>query len=247
MRGALVLVLVAACAEPLARAQPPRGEDAAAIESRAEDSLRADQARSRATAALLRAIASVRGNLRETRYQARTLVRPRDGLYAWDCSGMTAWFLRRAAPHALRSVGRTRPVARDFYRAIARAPSDRTRGGWQRLAHVRDARPGDVFAWLRSPISTSKVTGHVGFVIGTPVAVEGWPNAFAVRILDATRLPHQDDTRGDDGIGGFGFGTMVFVTDDAGEVQYYGWFGTTYGNDERALMPAHVVFGRPTG
>ncbi|HEU4612629.1 MAG TPA: hypothetical protein VFS15_11155, partial [Kofleriaceae bacterium] len=67
MRRALVLVLVAACVEPAARAQPPRSEEAAAIEAHAEDSLRADQARSRAAAALLRAIASVRGNLRETR------------------------------------------------------------------------------------------------------------------------------------------------------------------------------------
>jgi hypothetical protein len=76
--------------------------------------------------------------------------------------------------------------------------------------------------------------------MSTPVAVPGWPQAWAVRVLDATRLPHQDDTRAMGGEGGFGYGTMLFVTDDVGEVLSYGWFGT----QSSGLMPTHVVFGR---
>jgi hypothetical protein len=79
--------------------------------------------------------------------------------------------------------------------------------------------------------------------MGPPVEVPRWPGAFVVRILDATRLPHQDDSRQDDGVGGFGFGTMLFVTDEDGEAQAYGWVGT----QNAWLMPTHIVFGRLGG
>ena len=210
---------------------------------RAELSMQAADAPAAAGARLIELLRDLHDDVRETRYQARTVVRARDGYYAWDCSGMAAWLMKRSAPRALRAVGGTRPVARDFFHAIARAPTERSRRGWQRLSHVSQVLPGDTFAWLRSPISTSKITGHVGFVVGRPREVDDWPGAYAVRIVDATGLPHQDDTRTMDGPGGFGFGTMVFVTDDAGEVTHYAWFGTA----SLGLMPARVIFGRPTG
>lgn len=249
---ACVLALVAAgCAEP--RGRPIERRTAAPIVAqlvqdapdllrvpRAELTVQPDEASSKAGARLVSLVTHLRDTVRETRYQARTQVRAADGFYAWDCSGMTTWLLRKSAPRAVRSLASSRPVARDYYHAIAKAPRDRARKGWRRLAHVSDARPGDVFAFLRSPVSISKITGHVGVIVGVPVEVPGWPGAYAVRILDATRLPHQDDTRTDDGIGGFGFGTMMFVTDESGEVAGYGWFGTESGG----LMPTHVVFGR---
>lgn len=214
---------------------------------RAELTVQPDEAATEAAARMVALVAELRESVRETRYQARTIVRAAEGYYAWDCSGMTTWLLRRTAPRALRAVASARPVARDYYRAIVRASthastraSTRARRGWQRLSHVSEARPGDVFAFRRSPLSASKITGHVGVLVSAPVEVPGWPGAYAVRILDATRLPHQDDTRTGDGIGGFGFGTMLFVTDELGEVQSYGWFGTESGG----LMPTHVVFGR---
>lgn len=209
---------------------------------RAELTMAAEHAPTRAGARLLEVLAALRDEVRETRYQARTEVRPRDGYYAWDCSGMAAWLMRRTAPRALRAVGGSRPVARDFFHAIDKAPVARPRKGWRRIPHVSQILPGDVFAWLRSPASTSKVTGHVGFVVGVPREVPAWPGVYAVRIVDATGLPHQDDTRAMDSLGGFGFGTMVFVTDDTGEVIAYGWFGTESGG----FMPARVIFGRPT-
>lgn len=230
------LAVTAACAAHADTGPPPSpvGRD--------ELTMRADQAPNAAGRRTLAVLQALRDEVRDTKYQARTEVRPRDGYYAWDCSGMTAWLMRRTAPRALRTVGGTRPVARDFFHAIDRAPLGRARKGWQRLGHVREVQPGDVFAWLRSPASISKVTGHVGFVVGYPREVPEWPGAYAVRIVDATGLPHQDDTRAMDGLGGFGFGTMVFVTDESGEVVAYGWFGTQSGG----FMPARVIFGRPT-
>ena len=249
-----------------------KAEDATAIPLSEETMARADAATA-AGGKLVELLSTVRTDLRATKYQARTVVRPRDGYYAWDCSGMVGWVLQRSAPRARRAVPGTRPVARDFFHAIERAPTDRARKGWQRI-HVSQVKAGDTFAWLKSPISTSKITGHVGFAVGPAHQVAGWPGAYAVRIVDATRLPHQDDTRVMNGDGGFGFGTMVFVTDASGdEVIAYAWFGTEYlprtrnqrmrvgENGERTgtiddlpnelwpylgFMPARVVFGRPS-
>ena len=275
IRTALALGVSACAVLACARAE---AEDASAIPL-AELTMTRGDAPTPAGGRLIEQLRTVMADVRETKYQARTVVRPRDGYYAWDCSGMAAWVLERSAPRAMKSVhatgGGARAVARDFFRAIARAPTGRARGGWQRV-HVGEVRPGDTFAWLKSPISTSKITGHVGFIVGFPEAVAGWPGAYAVRIVDSTRLPHQDDAREMDGDGGFGFGTMVFVTstsgEDAGEVKAYAWFGTEYLPRERSrrvrvgdgsrsgtiddlpiedwpylgFMPAHVVFGRPS-
>jgi len=247
MRGLVLLSLLVACASAADRvgadpAQPGAvpAFDRAAV--RVRQSLDPADAASPAAAKLLARVAQVEASQVDSTYQARTAVDVRRGVYRWDCSGMTTWLLKRSAPRALAALASSRPVARDYYRAIARAPVARPRRGWQRLAHVRDARPGDLFAFLRSPISTSKITGHVGVIVGHPVAIPGWPNAWAVRIADSTRGGHGDDVRATDADGGFGIGTMVFVTDADGVVQHYGWIGL----DSPWLMPTTVVFGRVT-
>ncbi|HUQ02640.1 MAG TPA: hypothetical protein VM261_09105 [Kofleriaceae bacterium] len=274
MRTVIAVVgLAAACLnQPRATA-----EDATAIPL-AEQTMARGDAATPAGGKLVELLSTVRTELRATKYQARTDVRLRDGYYAWDCSGMAAWVLQRSAPKARKAVVATgggrgsRPVARDFFHTIAKAPTDRARKGWQRI-HVSDVQAGDTFAWLKSPISTSKITGHVGFAVGPAHEVPGWPGAYAIRIVDSTRLPHQDDTREMNGDGGYGFGTMVFVTGDDGEVKAYAWFGTEYLPRTRAqrmrvgdnhdvvgtiddlpselwpwlgFMPARVVFGRPS-
>ena len=68
----------------------------------------------------------------------------------------------------------------------------------------------------------------------------GLPNVYLARVLDATSLPHQDDTRDSTSEGGFGFGTIAFVTDETGETIGYGWFGS----ESPGTMPTRVVFGR---
>ena len=218
----------------------PEGVTREPVVPRAEDTLSPDDAATRAGGRLLARILDVDRTMVTGAYQARTVVDIRRGSYAWDCSGMMTWLLRRSAPRALAAIASSRPVARDYVRAIERAPLGRPRRGWQRLAHVRDARPGDVFAFRKSPVSPSKITGHVGVIVGVPAPVPGWPGAYAVRVVDSTRGGHQDDERANDVDGGFGFGTMVFVTDEHGVVTSYGWLGTR----SPWLMPTTVVFGR---
>lgn len=238
-----------ACSAGESQAPPPATVATAPIEqfvrpttppTPAEDLLTPALTASESAASLVELITDVRGKVVTTRYDHRTRVRPDEGYYAWDCSGMAGWMLRRAAPRALGSIGKRRPRAIDFYRAIVRAPIDESQHGWQQLAHVSDARAGDVFAFPRSRLSKSKVSGHVGFFVEQPWPVPNLEGAWAARIVDATRTPHQDDTRGTGD--GFGFGTMMFITDADGKTVAYGWHGT----DSGGFMPTHVAYGRVT-
>ncbi len=187
-------------------------------------------------------LAEIRASVVDTVYQHTTDVRASEGRYRWDCSGMAAWVLRRSAPGAMRGITRERPVARDFVRAIERAPTGRSRGGWQRLASIAEVGPGDLFAWRRPRGFPSRNTGHVGFVVNAPIAIPALGNAYAVRIADATSLGHQDDSRRDDPDGGFGMGTIVFLTDAEGRGTHYGWFGT----ESEGYVVTPIVVGRVT-
>ncbi|MEM6989620.1 MAG: hypothetical protein AAF721_03960 [Myxococcota bacterium] len=196
----------------------------------------------KAAAKILDLRETITESLTETKYQHRTVVRRREGVFLWDCSGMVAWMLRRAAPAARKALDKGRPVARDFYRHIRRAPTKRAKNGWKRLAHIEDVQPGDVFAWQRPPNFPSKSTGHVGFAVERPRPVEEWPGAYTLRILDATSLRHDDDTRPRGGDGGWGEGTILFMTDGAGHGTAYGWFGRR----SRGVIETEIVFGRLT-
>jgi hypothetical protein len=174
MRFAVLLLLLFTCP---ARAQAPIDPgyfDLPAIHEpniAIAPTLEPAAAATKAGGKLLSLVARVESSLIESNYQAHTEVVVEDGIYRWDCSGMMTWLLRKTAPVALSYVGSTRPVARDFVKAIASAPTNRVRGGWQRISNIPDLRPGDVFAFRRAAISTSKVTGHAGIVISAPVAV----------------------------------------------------------------------------
>ncbi|MCB9598398.1 MAG: CHAP domain-containing protein [Sandaracinaceae bacterium] len=184
---------------------------------------------------------AVRQNLRETRYQHYRVVRERTGTYFWDCSLMAYWVLDRAAPRSVRHLQRVqRPLAEHFVRSIERAPTDRFRNGWQRIEHIEQLRPGDVFAWRRPRGFPSRNTGHVGFVVGAPRPVPRMPGAYAVRVADSTGSGHQNDTRPYPGHGGFGLGTLVFLTDGQGHGTHYGWYGTQSGG----YVVTPILFGR---
>lgn len=198
-------------------------------------------AESAAAARVVATLTQVRTTIRQTRYEHTTHVRASDGLYLWDCSGMAAWILSRAAPRAFASVGGERPVARDFFRAIARSPTSRARGGWRQLDRLEDARPGDVLSWVRPRDFPSHNTGHVAFVLAAPVKVLSRDDAWAVRVADATSFGHENDTRPQGSDGGYGEGTLLFLVDAQGRGTAYGWFGS-YSD---AVIVTPIVVGRP--
>lgn len=205
-------------------------------------SARKDEPATRSGRRLLALKDKVQSSLTYTAYEHRTRVRPKEGVYVWDCSAMAAWMLRKVAPKARKAMEKGRPVARDFYRMIKRSPSRSSKDGWRRIANIENVRPGDMFAWERPKGFPSKNTGHVGFAIGAPTPVPDWPGAYTLRIVDATSLPHEDDTRSPDGAG-IGEGTILFLTDENGRGIGYGW----HGNRSRGVILTKIGFARLSG
>jgi hypothetical protein len=178
-------------------------------------------------------------------YSHVTRVDTKSGLYDFDCSGMAAWVLQRGAPGAYQAVlarsATGRPVARDFYRAIAAISPSRPSWAWQRVARLEDARPGDVIAWLKPEGRRSDATGHVGFVLAAPTPSTRIDGAFLFRFADASRYQHDDDSRTATGRDGFGNGTILLSALQDGSPAAFGWFG-----DRSAwLAETRIAIGRP--
>jgi len=173
-------------------------------------------------------VGKIAETLNVSSYSSLTRVNVAKGEYSFDCSGMADWVLCRAAPVACRSVRSAgpRPLARDFHRAIAAVPAGRERGGWRRIARVDEAQPGDVVAWIKPPEVPSRNSGHVAFIVRSPAPLPGYPNAYLVRVADSTSLYHDNDTREPGLTNGFGFGTILLVSDESGAPVAYGWVGT---------------------
>lgn len=194
----------------------------------------------RATQKLFDLVEHIDDTRTDTTYKHSTKVRTKQGLYHFDCSGMINWMLARVGKSALETLDRERPVAATYVRIIQKAPTTRSRGGWQHVANIEDVEPGDLFAWRR-PADWPKGgnTGHIGVVIAKPAAVAHIKNAYVVRVIDSTRYRHQDDTR-NEGETGFGSGTILFMTDDDRNPIGYAW----YGSASSGFYRTDVVFGR---
>jgi hypothetical protein len=141
---------------------------------------------------------------------------------------MASWVLRRAAKRAHAAVvhqsNGSRPLARDFYWSIKRTAIGRDSYGWQRVARVSEAAPGDVIAWLKPEIVRSPNTGHVAFVIEAPRPVP------------------DNDSRTESGRTGYGTGTILVLADpNTGEPSAYGWFGLR----SRWVLESKIAIGRP--
>lgn len=193
---------------------------------------------------ILEVMSFIERTSRKTRYRHRTHIDVRRGIYLFDCSAMAGWIMERATPRARRTItGRQarRPIARDFYRAIARVREGKRRGPWYRVPTVAQALPGDVVAWIRPRWFPSKNSGHVAFVVEKPRPNSGPVRGQLLRIADSTRLPHEDDARGE-GRSGFGTGTLLLATDEAGRPTGYGWFGSISQPDW--IIPTRIVIGR---
>jgi len=194
---------------------------------------------------VLAVVRRIESGLTRTRYQSVTRVRAKRGVYLWDCSGMADWILRRSARGARRGLRKWRPLARDFYYAIARSPTKGQRRGWRRLKGPGDVRPGDLFAWLKPPIfRRRKNTGHVGFILSTPQPHPRHRNVWLMRVADASRFRHEKDSRKAGGGGGFGTGIIAFQVQSGGRPVAYGWYGSL--QSIATFVPTKIVFGRVT-
>ncbi len=167
-----------------------------------------------ANAAVVRALRGIERTFRSGRYDHATRIDVAAGHYAFDCSVMVAWVLRRAAPAAAREVeissGTTRPLARHFQRHLSAPPA---RSAWRAIRRVADARPGDVIAWSFPAWVRTNVTGHVAFVAEAPRVYAARPNTFVLRIADSSSVAHDRDTREHGRFRGFGYGDIYVQVD----------------------------------
>jgi len=190
-------------------------------------------------------IEKIRANLTVTKYQHATRVRQSQGEYLFDCSGMAEWILRRGAPAAFAQVKRPeggRPLAVHYYRTIAKIKPGSRRGAWMRVADATATRPGDVIAWERPKWFDSKSTGHVAFVVSDPRPVMVPVRGVVVRVADASKFRHADDSKP---VGGTGFGTgeLLIPVDAASQPTGYGWVGEE--TLPEWIVYASLVIGRP--
>lgn len=195
---------------------------------------------------VLDVLSQIEASLTASRYTPVTRVDVRVGSYEFDCSGMAAWVLHRAAPAALHAVRRRsasgRVVARDFVRTIASVHPEKPAWAWTRVPRIEDAQAGDIIAWLKPAGWKSNVTGHVGFVVASPQQSRRVEGGYLVRFADASRYQHQDDSRAGTDRDGFGVGTILIVADfETGAPRAYGWFGEYSG----WIAETQIVIGRP--
>jgi hypothetical protein len=196
-------------------------------------------------AKVVEVLGGIESSMKTSRYQHNTSVRAAAGEYHFDCSGMAEWVLRRSAPMALRALGQPqgrRPLARHYYNHLKRIPLGGTRGAWYRVPSAASAAPGDIITWERPPWFQSKSTGHVAFVVSVARPATKGVKGVLLRVADASRFRHQDDTRAE-GQTGFGAGVILLATDDRGQAVGYGWYGELTPWDW--IIPVDIAVGRP--
>jgi hypothetical protein len=148
--------------------------------------------------------------MRVTEYAHHYRVRPRQGVYRFDCVGMVDAFLRMAAPdqwgrmHARLHIRRGYvPNPGKLYRYAART--------WTGV-HPRAIARGDLLVLPR----TRTYVGHAMIAAGRPRPLRD--GGVALKVLDATGSPHgPDDTRRWDARAvrgsGLGMGTVEIRAD----------------------------------
>ena len=134
-----------------------------------------------------------------TRYAHTTAIDTDRGSVTTDCSGLLTWLLKNELPDHLAGIpaspGHRRPLAADYQQAFAAGAK-----GWQAVAQVKDLRPGDVVAWRYAAPKPGGPTGHV-VIIDSEARPEG-ADRFQITVIDATSIPHDEDTRTNgDGLG----------------------------------------------
>lgn len=188
-------------------------------------------------------IMAIEQGLKYTEYSHRPRIDVKNGIYVWDCSIMATWIINQVSPRARKALAKEKPLARDFYQTIKTADTLFPRNGWLRITKPSAIAPGDVFAWLKPEMFRERPnTGHVGFVIGKPRPHPSYTSVWVMRIADATRELHENDSRPVGGEGGFGTATIAVKFDDQGAPVAYGWYGAS--QDTATYVPTSIVFGR---
>lgn len=195
------------------------------------------------TAALLASAQTQLSGMRQSDYQHETAVDVATGRYDYDCSGFIDYTLGQVSPAALAEIPTTasarRALAQDFEGFFSRlGPGDPQ---WTRVTTVPEIRPGDVVAWLISPDTQSRDTGHVMIAATAPEADPTISGAYRLQIIDSTTSPHADDSR-TNGATGLGTGWIGLAVDAQGRPTGFYWQAGREPDE-----PTTIAIGRLTG
>lgn len=192
--------------------------------------------------ALLALAAAEIASMQETHYTHHTVIDHDAGIYDTDCSGFLDDLLQQVAPAALAAIpveqGFPGPRAYLFERFFAALLANGDQPGWNSVARLADAQPGDILAWELEPFDPESDTGHVVVIAAIP-----WQNAdgsYSVPVDDASILRHDDDTR-TPGVGGIGAGTITVRVDAAGAPSAFRFAAHDH------FHTAPIAIGRLTG
>lgn len=182
-------------------------------------------------------------SMKQSDYQHQTDVDTTTGRYDYDCSGLLDYTIGLVAPDALVQIPTTASAGRALAENFEGFFAGLTGEGqyWAPVATVPDLVGGDVIAWLITPDTASRDTGHVMIVVSRPVADPHNADAYLVGVIDSTTMPHAEDSRSS-GQQGLGTGTIGLQTDAAGAPTGFYWKGGVVPE-----LPTHVAMARLVG
>ncbi len=158
-----------------------------------------------------------------------------------DCSGMIDAALRQAyrlsRADMRQWLGASRPLAVHYHDTIV------AQRRFQRIMHVRDARPGNIIAIRYARSNAHRDTGHVVLVAGRPHPTR-IPGLWGVPIIDQSRSGHgPGNVR--PAQGGVGQGTLGVQVHPSGTVAGYRWSPSLQSHFyPQSLQNRHLVIGR---
>lgn len=151
----------------------------------------------------------------ESHYDHKTMIDEARGHYHVDCSSFVSYVLHKKAPLALAllpiDAKHTRSRVQNYYDYFKNLEAPNCH--WMAVKTVAELERGDMIAWKYDPSLQKKDTGHVVIVSEKPVQEES--HLYRIRVIDASKGKHANDTRAE-GIDGIGSGDMWFRVDEKG-------------------------------
>lgn len=170
-------------------------------------------------------VQEVLSNIRQTRYEHKAFIDEAHGIYYVDCSSLVSFLLQKFSLQSYQALsidkGHTRPRAHNFYDFFASLQEGVVTDGWQSVKTIDALERFDIIAWKYDVALGKKDTGHVVIVYDKPIKeVDG---RYKIRVLDASKGIHANDTRAQQAQGGIGMGEMWFNVDEEGKPSGLYW------------------------
>ena len=174
----------------------------------------------------------------ESHYDHKTLIDEVKGYYRVDCSSFVSYILHKKAPSALAllpiDAKHTRSRAQNYYDYFKGLETPNNH--WMAIKTILELERGDIIAWKYDPSLQKKDTGHVVIVSQKPVLEE--PYLYRIRVMDASKGKHANDTRAE-GSDGIGSGDMWFHVDKNGSP-----IGLYWSSKEKKESQHPIAMGR---